>query len=124
MDLFRLKIAVIFMSWPLFFAPNVLAQCYLWYGDKWSGSSVAYHINSGLGTSFATQQDYENAIDSAVSQWNRAGVNFQFNKGSDVSYDPNTEPDGVYQLGNSTVEPCRIFKVSPDGTVTLPVKTF
>ena len=52
-----------------------------------------------LATNDASEQDWKNAINSAVAQWNGAGANFEFNQGSDVSYDPNTEPAGVYQLG-------------------------
>ncbi|MCL4510230.1 MAG: hypothetical protein M1470_04095 [Bacteroidetes bacterium] len=99
MKLFRFGLVLSFVLLSSAFAPSVFSQCYIWNGNQWTGNSVTYSINSGLATNDASEQDWKNAINSAVAQWNGAGANFEFNQGSDVSYDPNTEPAGVYQLG-------------------------
>ncbi|MFZ1080626.1 MAG: T9SS type A sorting domain-containing protein [Candidatus Kryptoniota bacterium] len=99
MNIRYLNMFFTFMLSLFLYESNIFAQCYIWQGQRWSGSSVTYHINSDLKTAYATQQDYENAINSAVSQWNNAGSDFQFAQGSDVNYGPGNEPDGTYQIG-------------------------
>ena len=88
----------------LLFVPVVFAQySYQYSGERWTGNSVTYHINNDMQTIYATQADFENAIDSAEAQWNNAGAYFQFEKGADVPYDPGTEPPGTFQVGYITL---------------------
>ncbi|MCL5020189.1 MAG: right-handed parallel beta-helix repeat-containing protein [Bacteroidetes bacterium] len=99
MKVFRFGLILAFGVLSSLFAASALAQCYIWNGDKWPGTSVTYCINSDLATNDASEEDWTDAINSAATQWNAAGADFQFDQGSDVSYDPGTEPPGVYQLG-------------------------
>ncbi len=90
------------VSFTILLASSIIAQsqCYLsYYGWKWPTNNVTYHINSGLGTVLATQQEYETAIRSAASQWNDAGSNFQFAEGDEVAYEKGFEASGIYQVG-------------------------
>ena len=101
MNLRSFKLTWTFIFFALLYSPWIFAQCYVANGVRWpaNASTVTYHINSGLATSFATQQDYENAIDSAAAQWDNAGANFKFAKGSDVNYSQGNEPSDISQVG-------------------------
>lgn len=88
----------------LLLAGNVHAQSvYVKSPYSWSPANFAtYHVNDNLGpySLAATQQQWENAIDSAATEWNYAGANFRFIKGSDVDYGPQFVPSSnVSQLG-------------------------
>ena len=98
----RIIIPIIILNLSNLFSQN----CYIKSGQRWQGNSVTYHINSNLGNAFATQQQYETAIDAAASSWSGAGSVFRFNKGDDVNYLRGQEPSGIYQVGNyNTTEP-------------------
>ena len=78
---------------------QLFAQVYLTEGWHWARNYVIYHVNENLGiNSTATQQQWETAIDSAAAQWDNAGANFRFIKGTDVDWAMGSEPTGGYQL--------------------------
>ncbi len=81
-----------------------------------------------MNTSYASQQDYETAIQSAASQWNNAGAYFQFSQGSDVSYNKGNEPDGIYQVAwyfeNNTPNHAITVVDHPDGVNITKVETY
>ncbi|MCL5020426.1 MAG: matrixin family metalloprotease [Bacteroidetes bacterium] len=102
----------------LLFVPSLYAQYnYQYQGVRWNGNSVTYHIYNDMSTIYATQQDFENGIDSAAAQWNNAGAYFQFEKGTDVTtYEPGQEPAGTFEVSYITL-------INSDTTATTAVTT-
>jgi hypothetical protein len=122
MNLNRLWLPLGVILIVIFYAPELLSQCYIQYGWRWQSNTVTYQINSSLATPWATQTGYETAIDAAANQWNNAGSNFQFTIGDNVNYDYGNVPDGIFQVGWYIADFDTAHAVSvvdhPNGTIT------